>query len=106
MGELMRAHHRRLMERHPSVGLVRNIGLFGALELVRSRETMEPFAPFNGTSEEMKAVARHLDEHGLFTQVRWNMVMTNPPLCITEEELAEGFEVIDGALEITDAAMS
>jgi hypothetical protein len=31
--------------------------------------------------------------------------MTNPPLCVTEEELAEGFEIIDGALEIADAAM-
>jgi hypothetical protein len=31
--------------------------------------------------------------------------MTNPPLCINEEELAEGFGIIDGALEIADAAM-
>ena len=31
--------------------------------------------------------------------------MTNPPLCITEEQLAEGFEIIDRALEIADAAM-
>ncbi len=31
--------------------------------------------------------------------------MTNPPLCITEEQLAEGFEIIDRALEITDAAV-
>ena len=31
--------------------------------------------------------------------------MTNPPLCITEEQLAEGFAIIDGALDIADAAM-
>jgi hypothetical protein len=32
--------------------------------------------------------------------------MTNPPLSITETELAEGFEVLDRALEITDRAVT
>jgi taurine--2-oxoglutarate transaminase len=62
-------------------------------------------AAFNSTSEEMKAVGAYLDEHGLFTFIRWNHVMTNPPLCITEAQLAEGFEIIDGALELADRAM-
>lgn len=105
MGEIMRRHHERLQEKHPSVGLVRSIGLFGIIELVRSHATMEPFAPFNGTSDEMNAVASYLDEHGLFTMIRWHQIMTNPPLCISERELAEGFAIIDGALEITDAMM-
>jgi taurine--2-oxoglutarate transaminase len=105
MGEVMRSHHDELRSKHPSVGLTRNIGLFGVLELVRNAKTMEPMAPFNGTSEEMKAVAAHLDQHGLFVFVRWNHLMTNPPLCITEQQLAEGFEIIDGALEIADRAV-
>jgi taurine---2-oxoglutarate transaminase len=106
LGEVMADHHHELFEKHASIGLVRNLGLFGILELVRSRETMEPMAPFNGSSDEMKAIADHLDEHGLFTMVRWNGIMTNPPLCITEEQLAEGFEIIDGALEAADAAIA
>ncbi len=105
MGEVMAGHHQELYDRHPSVGWVRNLGLFGIVELVRSRETMEPMAPFNGNSDEMKAVAAHLNEHGLFTMVRWNGIMTNPPLPITEEQLAEGFAIIDGALEIADQAV-
>ena len=104
LGEVMADHHHELFEKHASIGLVRNLGLFGVLELVRSRETMEPMAPFNGSSEEMKAIGKHLDEQGLFTMVRWNGIMTNPPLCITEEQLAEGFEIIGGALEAADAA--
>jgi len=32
--------------------------------------------------------------------------MTNPPLCITEAELDEGFEILDGALEIGDRALA
>jgi taurine--2-oxoglutarate transaminase len=106
MGEVMRHHHQELQRGHASVGLTRNLGLFGVLELVRSPKTMEPMAPFNGTSEEMKAVASHLDERGLFVFVRWNQVMTNPPLCINEEQLAEGFAIIDEALEIADRAVS
>jgi hypothetical protein len=31
--------------------------------------------------------------------------MTNPPLTITEEQLAEGFAIIDGALDIADQAV-
>ena len=106
LGEVMRGHHEELLDKHPSVGMVRNIGLFGILELVRDRDTMEPLAPFNGTSDEMKAVAKALDERGLYTLVRWHTIMTNPPLCITEDELAEGFAKIDEALEIADRAIA
>jgi taurine--2-oxoglutarate transaminase len=67
---------------------------------------MEPLAPFNGTSPEMKAIGQALLDAGLFTFVRWNTIMTNPPLCITEAELDEGFEILDSALEIGDRAVS
>ncbi|HEV2218556.1 MAG TPA: aminotransferase class III-fold pyridoxal phosphate-dependent enzyme [Candidatus Dormibacteraeota bacterium] len=104
MGAVLARHHQRLMERHPCVGAVRSIGLFGCIELVRSRKTMEPLAPFNGTSPEMKAITQALLDAGLFTFVRWNTIMTNPPLCIDEAELDEGFEILDTALEIGDKA--
>ncbi len=104
MGAVLARQHQRLIERHPCVGAVRSIGLFGAIELVRSRKTMEPLAPFNGTSPEMKAIVQALLDAGLFTFVRWNTIMTNPPLCINEAELEEGFEILDTALEIGDRA--
>jgi taurine--2-oxoglutarate transaminase len=102
MGEVMRAHHQELADKHPSVGLIRSIGLFGILELVRDRRTMEPLAPFNGTSDEMKAIGKYFREHGLYTFLRWHSIMTNPPLCITEDELNEGFAIIDKALDLAD----
>jgi taurine---2-oxoglutarate transaminase len=102
MGDVMAQHHQALMDNHPSVGEVRNLGLFGIVELVRRRETMEPMAPFNGTSDEMKAISAFLNERGLFTMVRMNGIMTNPPLCITEEQLGEGFAIIDEALALAD----
>jgi taurine---2-oxoglutarate transaminase len=105
MGELMGAHHQSLLRDHPSVGAVRNIGLFGVLELVRDRRTMEPMAAFNGNSDEMRAFDRYLLDHGVYTMVRWWDVMTNPPLCITEAQLDEGFAVINDALAIADRAV-
>ncbi len=105
MGEVLARIHSRLRERHQCVGTARSIGLFGCLELVRDRQTLEPLAPFNGTSPEMKAIAAALVEGGMYTFVRWNTVMTNPPLCITEAELEEGYEILDSALEIGDRAV-
>src|SRR4029077_83811 len=106
MGAVLARHHRLLQERHPCIGAARSIGLFGALELVRDRSTLEPLAPFNGTSAEMKAIGKALVDAGMHTFVRWNVIMTNPPLCITEAELDEGFEILDSVLEIGDRAVA
>ncbi len=105
MGEVMRRHHEELAALHPSVGAYRNIGLFGCLELVRNRTTGEPMAPFNSTSPEMAELVRFMLDKGVYLILHWNQVMTNPPLCITEEQLAEGFAVLDEALYITDRAV-
>jgi taurine---2-oxoglutarate transaminase len=105
MGALMKQLLAEMEKRHRSVGAVRSIGLFGIAELVRSRKTRQPMAPFNGTSEEMAALGRFFREQGLYTLVRWNTFYTNPPLCINESQLREAFEIIDRGLEITDAAV-
>jgi taurine---2-oxoglutarate transaminase len=105
MGAVMKESLEGLEKRHPSVGAVRSIGLFGIVELVISRKTREPLAPFNGTSEEMTALGRFFRQEGLYTFVRWNTFFTNPPLCITEKELHEGFSIIERGLEITDKAV-
>ena len=102
---VMRRHHEELAAKHPSVGLHRNIGLFGILELVKDPATNEPMSPYNVTNEVMAGVNKKLLELGLFTFVRWNVIHTNPPLSITEDQLAEGFEIIDEALAIADAAV-
>jgi taurine--2-oxoglutarate transaminase len=102
MGARMREHHERLAAKHPSVGATRNLGLFGILDLVRSQDPWTPLTPFNGTSDEMKAIGKHLRDNGVYTMIANNSIHTNPPLCITEEELAHGFEVIDAALDISD----
>ncbi len=104
-GEVLAEMLAELMDRHPSVGEVRSIGLFGAIELVRNRRTREPLAPYNGTSPEMTALRRFLLERGLFLYTHWNIVLIIPPLIITPEQLAEGFAILDEGLQITDRAV-
>lgn len=105
MGTVMRGLMEEMEKRHPSVGATRNIGLFGIFELIRNRETREPMAPFNSASPEMQALGKFFRQEGLYTLVRWNTFFTNPPLCITEEEMREAFAIIDKGLEITDQAV-
>jgi taurine---2-oxoglutarate transaminase len=106
LGPVMASLHADLKARHPSVGAVRNIGLFGIVELIRNRETREPMAPFNASSPEMAALDARLKADGLYTMQHWDGFFTNPPLCITEEQLREAFAIIDAALEVTDAAVT
>ena len=106
MGVIMKRLLSDLETRHACVGAVRSIGLFGIVELIRSRKSREPMAPFNGSSEEMAALGRFFRENGLYTFVRWNTFFTNPPLCITEEQLREAFAIIDRGLSLLDKAVT
>jgi len=102
MGPILHRMLTDLGEQHPSVGEVRSIGLFGIIELVRDRKTKEPMTPFNGTSPEMVAFRKFLLDRGIYLYTHWHTVLIIPPLIITEEQLEEGFSVIDEALAITD----
>ncbi|MDP3274610.1 MAG: aminotransferase class III-fold pyridoxal phosphate-dependent enzyme [Deltaproteobacteria bacterium] len=101
MGVVMRAEMDRLQAKHVSVAEGRCIGLFGMMD-VRKNSKNEPIAPYNGSHPAMTEMTKFFRENGLFTFVRWNSFTCNPPLCITEAQLKEGFEIIDRGLEITD----
>jgi taurine---2-oxoglutarate transaminase len=105
MGGVLKRMLTDLGEAHPSVGDVRNIGLFGIIELVKDRKTKEPMAPWNGSSPEMNALKKYCLDHGLFLYTHWHTVLIIPPLIITEEQLQEGFQVLEKALEFPDAAV-
>jgi taurine--2-oxoglutarate transaminase len=104
MGPILHRMLADLGEQHPSVGEVRSIGLFGIIELVKDRQTKEPMAPWNGSSPEMVALRKYCLDRGLFLYTHWHTILIIPPLIISEEQLAEGFAVLDEALEITDRA--
>ena len=104
MGKVMSDLLGQLAAKHKIVGACRNIGLFGIVELVNPA-TKAPLAPFGGTSDEMKRLNSYFREEGLYTFVRWHSFFTNPPLCITEEELRQGFAILDRSLAKLEASM-
>ncbi len=87
--------------RHQSVGDVRYIGLFSAIELVANRETKEIFAP-----SVMAEIGKVLRQNGLFTFIMANnmgsIVFVVPPLCISNTQLDDGLAIVEKALEVTD----
>jgi taurine--2-oxoglutarate transaminase len=96
---------RALAERHPSVGDVRGVGMFWALELVRNRETREPLVPYNASGEAnapMAAFAAAAKAHGLWPFVNMNRTHVVPPCNITEAEAKEGLAALDAALSVAD----
>ncbi len=100
---VMRAEMDRLADKHPSFKEGRALGLFGMID-VQKNSAGEPMAPYNGSHPAMKELSEFFLDNGLFTFVRWGSFMCNPPLCITEEQLHEAFEIIDRGMEITDRA--
>jgi len=87
--------------RHTSVGDVRYIGLFSTIELVENRETKKPFP-----AAVMADIKKTLMDSGLFTFIMvkdiGTMIFVVPPLCITKEQLDEGFALVEKALEVAD----
>ncbi len=109
MGKYVDEKVAKLRQKHPSIGDWRNTGLLGCLELVKSRETKEPLAPFNAKPDQMivmNKVAAKIKELGMYTFVRWNYIFIAPPLIITKSEIDEGIGIISEALKIADESLT
>ena len=103
MQSVMLDHMRQLADKHPSVASYRATGLFGAIEMQKNAQG-EPLSGYNETHPAVAKFIKTLLAKGVFTLSHWNMIFCNPPLCITEEQLAETFAVVDECLQITDDA--
>jgi taurine--2-oxoglutarate transaminase len=96
---------RDLAERHPSVGEVRGLGVFWALELVRDRGTREPLVPFNASgaaAAPMNEFAAACKERGLWPFTHFNRTHVVPPCTTSAEEVREGLAILDEALTVAD----
>lgn len=96
IGDRFAARARRWQEQWPMIGEVRGIGAMQALELVRSPETREP------AEEETRQVVRYGYEHGLIlfaAGTYGNVVRLLVPLVVTDEQLDEGLDILEAALE-------
>lgn len=94
-----------LQEKHPSVGDVRGLGVFWAVELVKDRDTREPLVPFNAGGADAAPMAEFTaacKAGGVWPFTHFNRTHVVPPLTTTAEEMAEGLAVLDDALTVAD----
>ncbi|MEU8541170.1 aspartate aminotransferase family protein [Streptomyces sp. NPDC048717] len=96
---------RDLAERHPSVGEVRGMGVFWALDLVKNKETREPLVPYNAAGEAnapMAAFGAAAKKNGLWPFINMNRTHAVPACNISETEAKEGLAALDAALSVAD----
>ncbi|WP_101652933.1 aspartate aminotransferase family protein [Brevibacterium ihuae] len=94
---------REIAERHPSVGDVRGLGCFWAVELVKDRTTREPLAPYGGSSPAMAELTKALVDGGVLPFANFNRIHIVPPLNTRDEDIIRGLDVLDEALSLADA---
>jgi taurine--2-oxoglutarate transaminase len=110
MGESLGPKLHALKEKHASIGEVRGLGLFWALDLVRNRETKEPFNTMaqkvDGTPLVVDKVAADMLKRGVSIQAWISHFVIAPPLIIEEHEIDLAIATLDASLSIADAAIA
>ena len=106
MGEYLGSRLKDLMSRHPSIGMVRGLGLFWAVELVKSRRTKQPFNTkrdkISGKPLLVDAIGAEMLRRGVAVQGWLSHFVVAPPLIISQEELDEGICALDESLHLAD----
>lgn len=106
LGEKLKA----LPARHPSIGDVRGIGAFWAVELVKNKQTKQPFNTMldkvEGKPLVVDQVAADALKRGVALQAWVSHFVIAPPLVIEESEVDEGVAALDAALSIADAVVA
>ena len=95
----------RMKAKHPSVGDVRGLGVFWAIELVKNRETREPYVPFNASGPDAKPMMDLIvacKERNLWPFTHFNRIHVVPPCNTPVEDVKTGLAIIDEVLDIAD----
>ncbi|HEY2980976.1 MAG TPA: aminotransferase class III-fold pyridoxal phosphate-dependent enzyme [Anaerolineales bacterium] len=90
VGKYLGRRLEELKSKHPSVGDVRYIGLFSALEFVKNRSSKEPL--------DLTALRNFMAVNGVYMFNFKNILFVVPPLVITEEQMEEGLTLLDEGL--------
>ena len=95
----------KIKAKHPSVGDVRGLGVFWAIELVKNRETREPLVPFNAAGADAKPMmdlAAACKERNLWPFTHFNRMHVVPPCNTPIEDVKAGLAIIDEVLDLAD----
>lgn len=113
MGRYLIEKLKALEDAHQSVGEARGLGLLAAIELVKNKETKEPFVEedlfLDWTKYPPEAlvadvIAKKAFKKGLIVSgfKFANTIRIAPPLCITEDEIDQGVKILDDVLTEAD----
>ncbi len=95
----------KIAAKHPSVGEVRGLGAFWAIELVRDQTTREMLVPYNASGTDaapMVELAAACKAKGVWPFTHFNRLHVTPPLTTSLADLETGMAVIDEALDVAD----
>ncbi len=95
-----------LQSRHRSVGEVRGLGVFWAIELVKNRETREMLVPYNAAgvaAKPMADIAAACKARGLWPFTHFNRIHVVPPCTTSVDDVKRGLAILDEVLELADA---
>ncbi len=106
MGERMGQQLNELKIKHPSIGDVRGLGLFWAIELVKNQKTRKPWNTYEdkvkGKPLLVDRIAAEMMKKGVYVQAWMSHFVIAPPLIISKEEVDIGVRAFDEALSIAD----
>src|SRR5271166_4213635 len=109
MGKYLGEKLHALKPKHASIGEVRGLGLFWAVELVRDQAVKTPFNTMqdkaDGKVAVVEQVAADMLKRGVSLQAWISHFVVAPPLIVEKEEIDFGVEVLDQALAIADKAI-
>jgi len=95
-----------LKEKHPSIGEVRGLGLFWAVELVKNRKTKQLMNTMAekvaGKPTVVDQVAAEMMKQGVSVQTWISHFVIAPPLIVEKSDIDLGVAALDRALELAD----
>jgi len=90
----------RSLAGHPSVGEVRGIGLWAALDLTTHRATRTPFP-----ADRLARIVERARRHGMIIKFMGSALEFAPPLVITRPDLDEAIRILDRCLTDEERGM-
>jgi 4-aminobutyrate aminotransferase-like enzyme len=99
LGRYILDHLEKMKESHPIIGDVRGKGCLLGIELVKDRNTKEPFI------EAGKMVYREAFKRGLSWVPANHILRLSPPIIMSKEAAAKGIEIIEEAISVTERSL-
>ncbi len=101
VGAYTKKHAKELLDKHACVGEIRGEGLMIGIEFVKDRETRIP------AEELSELIINNAFSRGLLLLgCGKSTIRIAPPLCVTREEINEGFEILDEVITASERELN